>query len=100
MPSLAGLVEVRIVLHVAQAPRRTVCDLSRRADHQREALDIPNDWLLHVSHLRGLALGSGLPLAARARAGVVAAAIAVASAIPVFCPCLILPILHTPIRQT
>ena len=96
--SLAGLVEVRIVLHVAQAPRRAVRDLSRRANHQGEALDIPDGLLLHVSHLCGLALGSGLPLAARAIAGVVAA-VAVAGAIPVFAR-LVLPILRIPNRQT
>ena len=97
--SLAGLVEVRIVLHVAQAPRRAVRDLARRADHQREALDVPDGLLLHVGHLRGLALGSGLPLAARAVAGVVAAAVTVARTTPILA-CLVLPILRTPISQT
>ena len=96
--SLAGLVEVRIVLHVAQAPRCAVRDLSRRSNHQGEALNVPDDLLLHIGHLRGLALGSGLPLAARAVAGVVAA-VAIAGTIPIFA-CLVLPILCTPIRQT
>ena len=94
--SLAGLVEVRVVLHVAQAPRRAVRDLPRWADHQREALDVPDGLLLHIGHLRGLALGSGLPLAARAIAGVVAA-VAIARTIPILA-CLVLPILHKPNR--
>ena len=74
-------------------------DLSRRANHQREALDVPDGLLLHIGHLRGLALSSGLPLAARAVAGVVAAAVTVARTTPILA-CLVLPILRTPIRQT
>lgn len=44
-PLLAGLIEVRVVLHIAQPARGAMGDLAGRPHNQREALHVTNDLL-------------------------------------------------------